>query len=527
MTTGGGRWGPNVSVQDGLKAIRRLWPVIVACGLVAGVLMWLITPVAINTERKVASFDAIATLLVTVRSPLGQPDSRPGTDTASAPTPSATPTPSPSPTSSPRRTATRARTPTPTPSPTPTVTDADRSLALNRVALLVRTGEIPHLAAQALDYRGDPAVLARRVDVEADSGSSAVMISMTSKDSRPAVETVNAFARGSVAYFEGPGRDTGIEVLLLEEATALPNETTEAYVAPPSKWGRTLIAATIGLLLGVGLVLVLGPLDPRLRGRRQVAEALALPVLAEISRSRRHPRSPVRVVAVIDAPRSAEADGYRVLRSAVLHARTQQESAGTGSAAYVIVVTSLAGGADETVVNLAAGLADDQRVLVVDGDLREPGLHHWFDVPDSEGVVDFLADPRAELATLARPTRVPGVQLITAGSGGNEPASVVSMMGRVVVAVQGIADVVIIKASPLLSASEVFDLVPLADMVLLAVRDGRLEPAAARRARDLLHRFPHTDAGVVLLERGPGAARTPRTADRISDTRIGDRGRAS
>lgn len=492
-------------VQDGLKVIRRLWPVIVTCGLVAGVMMWLITPVAINTERKVASFDAIATLLVSVEAPLGQYAPAPGPEpegvSARTPMSTTTETASPSPTATPSRSQTPAA--SPAPSPTPTVTDADRSLALNRVALLVRTGEIPHLAAQALDYRGEPAVLAQRIHVGADSDSSAVMISMTSKDSGPAVETVNAFAQATLAYFEGTGRDSGIEVLLLEEATALPNETTEAYVAPPTKWGRTLIAAVIGLLLGVGLVLVIDRLDPRLRGRRQVAEALALPVFAEISRSRRSSRPGMGGIAVIDSPRSAEAGGYRSLRSAVLHARSQKALPG---GAYIIVMTSQAGSPDEPLVNLAAGLAEDLRVLVVDGDLRDPGLHHWLDVPDSEGVTDFLADPHAEISVFARPTRLPGVRLIPAGSGTSQPGSVISQMDKVLAAAGRIADVVIIKASPVLAASEVFDLVPLADMVLVAVHNGRLDGAAARRARDLLHRFPNVDVGVVLIGQG---RRTP------------------
>lgn len=491
-----------MSVQDGLTAIRRLWPVIVACGLVAGIAMWMVTPVSINTERKVASFDAIATLLVVDQAPPGQP--------APTGTPEGfrTPSPIPTPTASPTRTASPGRSsnssPTPTPTRTPTVTDADRKLALHRVALLVRTGEIPYLAARRLGYRGDPALLAGRVRVQADGSSGAITIWMTSKDSGPAVETVNAFAEATVAYFEGPSGEMGVDVLLLEEATALPRETTDAYVAPPSKWSRTLTAAVLGLLMGLGLALVLVRLDPRLRGRRQVADALALPVLAEISRSRRRPGSGkggggLGGIAVIDSPRSAEADGYRVLRSAVLHARSQRVGDQEGAEAYVILVTSLAGSADEPILNLAAGLAQDLRVLVIDGDLRDPQLHQWLDVPDGEGVTDFLAASRAELSLFARPTRVSEVRLILAGRGTGHPASVASQMGRVVIAAREAADVVIIKGPPLLAASEVFDLIPIADLVLIAVRSGRLERAAARRARDLVHRFRQVDVGVVLV----------------------------
>ncbi|MDO5500592.1 MAG: hypothetical protein Q4F67_13030, partial [Propionibacteriaceae bacterium] len=193
---------------------------ILTCGVVAGALMWAITPVSINTEREVQSFDAMATLLVTVDAPLDRLR-EPVQEDPEGPA-------------------------LPTPSPTPTLTESDQFLGLNRVALLVVTGEIPHRAAQDLGYAGDPAVLAESVRVNPDWPSRSVVIYMNAKDSQTPVDTVNAFAYATVAYFDGPGRDTGIAVTLIEEATALPNEGTDAFVAPPSRLNRTLLAAVVG-----------------------------------------------------------------------------------------------------------------------------------------------------------------------------------------------------------------------------------------------------------------------------------------
>ncbi|MDO5499327.1 MAG: hypothetical protein Q4F67_06560, partial [Propionibacteriaceae bacterium] len=241
------------------------------------------------------------------------------------------------------------------------------------------------------------------------------------------------------------------------------------------------------------------------RTRRQVADALALPVFAEIPRRRRE-AGRGSAIALIDQPNSAEADGYRVLRSAVgltsddpPPLRPPPAAGAARRTSRVIVVTSLSGPPDETVANLAAGLGEDRQVVVLDGDLRHPVLHEWFDVPNAEGLSDYLADPDLELSTLARPTRIPQVQLLTAGSDLSQPMVVVSQLGKIIAAAGELADVVIVKAPPLLAASEAFELLPLADLVLVHARSGNLERARAARARELLHRYTAAEAGVVLV----------------------------
>jgi Mrp family chromosome partitioning ATPase len=62
----------------------------------------------------------------------------------------------------------------------------------------------------------------------------------------------------------------------------------------------------------------------------------------------------------------------------------------------VLVTSGHAGeGKTTTIANLAASFAEaGQQVLVLDADLRSPDVHQHFDVPQAEGISNYLAQPR-------------------------------------------------------------------------------------------------------------------------------------
>jgi capsular exopolysaccharide synthesis family protein len=138
------------------------------------------------------------------------------------------------------------------------------------------------------------------------------------------------------------------------------------------------------------------------------------PALAEESMSpapslstprRGEPAPPVEVedhLASLLAPRSFEADQYRVLRQFLTEARMSRPL-------KVLAVTSPAAGDGKTTtaINLAATLAQTpgSRVLLVDTDLRRPlvGSNLGFD-PKTPGLAEAAADERLRLSELAQAT---------------------------------------------------------------------------------------------------------------------------
>ena len=452
-----------MTLQDYLKIFRHRWLVIAACTLTAAAVMWFVTPASTDTTLKVGSYTATATLLVGSNDP------------------------------------------------------GETSVSMARIPLYLTTGEIPKRAAAAVGYDGNPALLASGLTVTPDYQAQALTVSATASDGEQAAAVANAFANETITFFEEEKRPgTGdVRLSVLEEATPIPNASSRGgFVIPPGRGPRTAIAAALGLLVGLALALVLDRLDSRLRTREEIHAALRMPIIAEIPRLSRAQRGR-RAIAVAEDPLTVYADGYRAARTALMHTESRQvpddytprrsavETRGAGSATRLILVTSAheSEGKTTSVANLAASFAETgQRVLVLDADLRSPDTHNLFDVPQGAGISDYISDPGdASLEALVRPTSVPGVRIITAGTRLAHPASMASRMGHLLAEAREMADVVIIDTAPLLAASDVFDILPMVDTVLLVVRSGRLTETAGHRVSELLGRFQVPVGGVILV----------------------------
>ena len=463
----------RMTLNDYLKIFRQRWLVIAGCALAAAAVVFVITPSTATGVVPAGSYTATATLLVS--------SAEPGQSSAS----------------------------------------------MGRIPLYLTTGEIPRRAAADLGYTGDPALLAADLTVTPDFQAQAITVSATDADANRAADVANAFAEETVSVFdEGELPGTGsVSLSVLQTATPIADEVAGrgGFIVPPGRGQRAVLAGNLGLLLGLALALVIDRVDSRIRTRDQIHAALRLPIIAEVPKLSRSQRGG-SVIAVADDPLSPYADGYRAARTALMHTRSSRVSgvpgvpgapgdyamesatrppAATPAGAKVILVTSAlaAEGKTTSVANLAASFAETgQRVLVLDADLRSPDTHNLFDVPQGAGISDFVVDAGdASLDALTRPTSVPGVRIITAGTRLAHPASLSSRLGHLLDEARTMADVVLIDTAPLLAASDVYDILPMVDTVLLVVRSGRLTEAQGNRASELLGRFQVPVGGVVVV----------------------------
>ena len=228
------------------------------------------------------------------------------------------------------------------------------------------------------------------------------------------------------------------------------------------------LAVLLGLVCAVAAAFVRDYLDTSV-GRPRDVRRLGLPLLGVI------PESSARKTPLIAARtqrREAFAEGYRVLRASL------QAPENVGRGQVLLVTSTLAGeGKSLTSVNLALTLAgSEERVLLIDADLRRPVLHSILQVKAVPGLVEVMTGVvPAERAI----QRVPGTRLSLLACGtpvGRSPADVLAssgvrdLLGRL----RQKYDRIVLDTPPAGAIADALVLSRLADGVLVVAHSGKV-----------------------------------------------------
>jgi capsular exopolysaccharide synthesis family protein len=198
-------------------------------------------------------------------------------------------------------------------------------------------------------------------------------------------------------------------------------------------------------------------------------------------------------------PSQPSAEPFRGLRLALELRRESRRG-------NVVVFTSANPGEGKSTIaaNYAVVAAlNQQKVLLIDGDLRHPALHETFRVPRAPGVVDVLGgDP---IATITRRVRSLGhLELLTAGRSIPGVGDLMSSK-RMHDFVQSAASkfgLVVIDTPPVLSVSDAASVATRADADVVLVVDRSSRRRAVTRALRDLDLVGANVVGIVLNHEG-------------------------
>jgi receptor protein-tyrosine kinase len=295
--------------------------------------------------------------------------------------------------------------------------------------------------------------------------SDIIQIKATANSPDLAAELANAFAKEFIGFREKSTKQFKAGVVELVEKAS-----PESSPVSPKPVRNIVFGALIGLVLGFGLALLLEQLDRRVKREDDLAEATGLPLLATIPKrsafDRRHlgqsPLSP------------AETEIFRLLRSNLRYSKADRTI-------HSVVVTSAESGEGKTLVSLGLALAaasSGERVLLIEGDLRRPGLSDVLHLRGGYGLSDVLATDgpidvsravtRVNASQLS--DAVVGVELDVLGAGQippNPSALIESKRMRdLLAAAEDTYDFVVIDTPPVLVVSDAMPLIVAASGVL-------------------------------------------------------------
>jgi capsular exopolysaccharide synthesis family protein len=194
-------------------------------------------------------------------------------------------------------------------------------------------------------------------------------------------------------------------------------------------------------------------------------------------------------------PQSAAAEAYRTLR-------TNIQFSSLDKPVHTLLVTSTAPdeGKSTTVANLAITIAQsEQRVILVDCDLRRPGLHTLFGIGNERGLTSMILEQNEGSLPL-QSTSVPGLSLLPSGPLPPRPGDLLGSrrMEALISRLRQEADLVLFDTPPVVAVSDAAVLAPRMDGVLLVLKAGQTRRDRAREARKLLEKVKANIIGVVL-----------------------------
>ena len=248
-------------------------------------------------------------------------------------------------------------------------------------------------------------------------------------------------------------RATLAALLGLESGNANLLSVIEPAVAPtapisPNRIQNTFLAAVLALLVVAGVIALIESLYDGVRDADAVMEATGLATLGAITRMKRNrgSREMYRIAALL-YPRSGVADAYRALR-------TNVEFSSVDTPIRTLLVTSSVPGEGKTVTsaNLAVVFAQaGRRVVLVDADLRKPGVHLIFDLPNAHGLTTLLRSADVSPEAVLQTTEQDNLRILTTGPLPPNPAELVGSqrMRTVVDVLTSTNDIVIFDSPPL------------------------------------------------------------------------------
>ena len=254
-------------------------------------------------------------------------------------------------------------------------------------------------------------------------------------------------------------RTGGVAIIRTATVPTVPIEPTPARTA--------VLAAFVGLLIGLAAAFLLNYLDDKVRSEEDLRRLTGKPVLAIVPVDRPSDNRPI----AISHPSHTAVEAYRGLRTNLLFL-------GLDRPIRVVQVTSSmsAEGKTTTATNLAVVLGQaGHRVALVDADLRRPRVHDVFGLAQSPGFTDLLLGTDAK--DVVHHVEVDArhrISVYTSGAVPSNPSEMLSgQRARQLLSEMGSHyDFVIVDSAPVLPVSDAVALSGAVDGVFVVAHAG-------------------------------------------------------
>ena len=271
-------------------------------------------------------------------------------------------------------------------------------------------------------------------------------------------------------------------------------DRAEIPKAPMTPTGRRtwLLSLSVGLALAVAVAFGLDYMNDTVKTPEDVSQRLKLPFLGLVPtvRGDQYP-----LLASANVPPDF-GESFRALRTSLI-----ARHPGPGTKLLAVTSAQPLEGKTITAANLAMALAyGGARVLLIDADMRRPGLHRPLRLTNERGLSQVLSG-QARVRDVIQRTVDPNLLAITAGKAPPNPSELLSserMKTLLTNLGNGAFDWIVIDTPPVLAVTDAVILTPAVAGVVYVVGAEMTRRRLAERAVELIQSANPRSVGVVL-----------------------------
>ena len=195
-------------------------------------------------------------------------------------------------------------------------------------------------------------------------------------------------------------------------------------------------------------------------------------------------------------PKSPISEAYRSIRTNIEFSNIDKEI-------KTIVVTSSQQneGKSTVIANLAVSFAgmENRKILMIEGDLRNPTVHRMFNLSNSHGISDVLTGQK-NFGECVQKTEVEGLEVLSCGKIPPNPAEMLASkkMKALIESLKDHYDYIFIDAPPIGIITDAGIISTYSDGTILVIGSNEVDIEMAKISKDRLEKVNANILGVVL-----------------------------
>jgi len=270
----------------------------------------------------------------------------------------------------------------------------------------------------------------------------------------------------------------------------------------PNKQLNLILAAVVGLFLGVGFAFFFEYLDNTVKTPEDVEQLIRLPsfgMVPEISQHRRRQleKGATSSVELIthERPKSMLSEAYRNIRTSIL-----LSFSGRPPRRIAITSPNPSEGKTTTVINTAIALSQTgASVIIVDADLRKPRIHKIFSEENGVGLSNFLSG-NVDLEAIVKKAEIPNLFYIPSGPIPPNPSELINsnLFKSLLESLEGRFDHIVCDSPPVLGFADSIILSTIVDGMIFVTVGGKTPRETLQRAKGLLLQANAKILGVII-----------------------------